>query len=42
MIASNIANIDTPFYKPRDIAFEKALLNEAKKAFGKEKNIKIT
>ena len=30
MIASNIANADTPFYKPRDISFEKALI--AKKA----------
>ena len=25
MIASNIANADTPFYKPRDIRFEEAL-----------------
>jgi flagellar basal-body rod protein FlgB len=25
MIASNIANADTPFYKPRDISFENAL-----------------
>jgi len=25
MIASNIANADTPFYKPRDISFESAL-----------------
>jgi len=25
MIASNIANADTPFYKPRDIRFEDAL-----------------
>ena len=30
MIASNIANADTPFYKPRDISFEDAL--RAKKA----------
>jgi flagellar basal-body rod protein FlgB len=30
MIASNIANADTPFYKPRDINFEDAL--KAKKA----------
>ncbi|QSZ40888.1 flagellar basal body rod protein FlgB [Sulfurimonas aquatica] len=30
MIASNIANADTPFYKPRDIHFEDALA--AKKA----------
>ena len=30
MIASNIANADTPFYRPRDIRFEDAL--SAKKA----------
>jgi len=30
MIASNIANADTPFYKPRDVRFEDALV--AKKA----------
>ena len=41
LIASNIANIDTPFYKSRDIAFEKALSNEAKKAFGEEKNTEL-
>lgn len=30
LIASNIANVDTPNYKPRDISFERALV--AKKA----------
>jgi len=30
MIASNIANADTPFYRPRDISFQDALI--AKKA----------
>ena len=29
MIASNIANADTPFYKPRDIRFEDALASKA-------------
>ena len=29
MIASNIANADTPFYRPRDISFENALANKA-------------
>jgi flagellar basal-body rod protein FlgB len=28
LIASNIANADTPYYKPRDIRFEEALKNE--------------
>lgn len=29
MIASNIANADTPFYRPRDISFENALSQKA-------------
>jgi len=28
MIASNIANADTPFYRPKDIRFEEALKSE--------------
>jgi len=36
LISSNIANIDTPFYKARDVDFETALQKEAKRAFGKE------
>jgi flagellar basal-body rod protein FlgB len=28
LISSNIANVDTPFYRSRDIAFEDALANE--------------
>jgi len=31
LIASNIANADTPYYRPRDIRFEEALENEIKK-----------
>jgi len=31
MIASNIANVDTPNYKPRDIRFEEALAYEKDK-----------
>ncbi len=31
MIASNIANIDTPYYKAKDIDFEGILANEAAK-----------
>ena len=31
MISSNIANADTPFYKPRDIRFEDALAAEKAK-----------
>ena len=29
MISSNIANADTPFYRPRDISFEDALAKKA-------------
>lgn len=29
MIASNIANADTPFYKPRDVRFEEMLAQKA-------------
>ena len=36
IIASNIANIDTPYYKARDISFEDALLAEAKKLYKKD------
>ena len=35
MIASNIANADTPFYKPRDIRFEEALEAEKEKIYNK-------
>ena len=33
LIASNIANASTPFYKPRDIRFEEALEEAAAKKF---------
>jgi flagellar basal-body rod protein FlgB len=38
LIASNIANADTPFYKSRDIRFEEALKNELEK---KEKKLPL-
>jgi len=34
LIASNIANADTPYYKPKDIDFETALINKANQEFG--------
>ncbi len=34
IISANIANIDTPYYKAKDIKFEDALLDEAKKLYG--------
>ena len=33
MIASNIANADTPFYKPRDVSFKDALIAQKAKIF---------
>ncbi len=36
LIAGNIANADTPFYKPKDIRFEDALESEVQKTFGKK------
>lgn len=38
MISSNLANVDTPFYKARDIEFETALVNKANKIFKKTDN----
>jgi len=36
LIAGNIANADTPYYKARDISFEDMLAKEAKKEFEKD------
>lgn len=41
MIASNIANADTPFYRPQDIHFESYLMNEASKVFDNKKGFQI-
>ena len=38
MIASNIANADTPFYKPRDIRFEDALAEKKADIMGNHSN----
>jgi len=38
MIASNIANADTPFYKPRDIRFEDALSAKKNKLMANDSN----
>ena len=35
MISGNIANIDTPFYKARDIDFESALIEKTKQMYPK-------
>ncbi len=36
MIASNIANADTPFYRPRDVHFETMLAQKRQETFGEE------
>ncbi len=36
IISSNIANIDTPYYKAKDISFEGELLSEARKLYGQD------
>lgn len=35
LISSNIANVDTPFYRPKDINFEQYLARESNKVFKK-------
>ena len=40
MITSNLANVDTPFYKSKDIDFETALQKEANKIFN-EKELQL-
>jgi flagellar basal-body rod protein FlgB len=41
LISSNIANADTPYYRPKDIDFETALIKEANKEFSKEKKLEL-
>ena len=38
MIASNIANADTPYYKPKDIRFEEALQKETENLYENKNN----
>ncbi len=38
MISSNIANADTPFYRPRDVRFEEYLAHEKAKALDTNSN----
>jgi len=41
MISSNIANVDTPNYRPRDVSFEEALKRESNRAFASENSKKL-
>lgn len=42
LISSNIANIDTPFYKPRDVDFENYLSQEIKQDSGKSNSHQLS
>jgi flagellar basal-body rod protein FlgB len=43
MIASNIANVDTPNYRPRDIRFEEALAQKSAELYGaKDTTLQMT
>lgn len=41
LISSNIANVDTPMYRPRDIHFEEVLSAESQKIFDNEKDKRL-
>ena len=41
MIASNIANADTPYYRPKDIRFEETLEEEVNKKFNIPNPLKL-
>ena len=41
LINSNLANVNTPFYKSRDIEFETALVNKSKEIFKKGKDLEL-
>jgi len=38
MIASNIANADTPYYRPRDIDFKSAMIAQRRKLYNQSSN----
>lgn len=41
LIAGNIANVDTPFYKPKDVDFESYLSQSMNEEFGKSKSLEL-
>lgn len=41
LIASNIANVDTPFYRPKDIDFESFLAQEKDKIFNHRETLEL-
>lgn len=41
LIASNIANADTPFYRPKDVRFEEVLASKAQEVFAGDKSLEL-
>ncbi len=41
LISSNIANVDTPMYRPKDVSFEKVLADESAKLFSNKKSTEL-
>ena len=41
LISSNIANVDTPFYRSRDLFFEDALIKEREKLYNRHSSKKL-
>lgn len=41
LISGNIANVDTPFYKPRDIDFESFLSESMNEEMGKNRSLEL-
>ncbi|MDU7693224.1 MAG: flagellar basal body rod protein FlgB [Helicobacter sp.] len=42
LIASNIANVDTPFYKPRDVSFEDVLAQKSSDLFSNAPKMRLS
>lgn len=41
MIASNIANVSTPMYRPKDLNFEQMMAHKAEKILNRERDFKL-
>lgn len=41
LISSNIANVNTPMYRPKDVAFEEILAKQAKEIFGGNNSLEL-
>ncbi len=41
LISSNIANVDTPFYRPKDINFEDVMTKQAKEIFNGGRDLEL-